>query len=125
MINFGGLTGWTQTGRLGCFTTCPPGGQCKVSACTPYVGFDGTGAPAPLKATSFNFDPWTFSVDGTTFSTGVDQTTELPPGVGLVTAHISLGGRLVSIPALPLAGVAGLGAGLVYLGARALRRKED
>ena len=46
-------------------------------------------------------------------------------GLGAVTAALQMGGRLVAIPALPLAALGGLGAGLVYLGARALGRKRD
>lgn len=124
-INFGNLTGWAQTGRLGCTTFCPPGGVCGVSACTPFGVLAGTGGLAALKATSFNMDPWTFAGGGSSFSTASVETTFLPPGLGLVRANLVLGGRLITIPALPLAGVAGLGAGLVYLGARALRRKQD
>ena len=127
-INFGLLSGWAQTGRLGCTTFCPPGGVCKVSACTPFGVLAGTGPLAALKSSAFNLDPWTFAGGGTSFSTGSVETTFLPatgPGAGSVRASLLLGGRLITIPALPLAGVAGLGAGLVYLGARALRRKED
>jgi hypothetical protein len=124
-INFGNLTGWAQTGRLGCVTFCPPGGVCKTSACTPFGVLAGTGPPAALASSSFNLDPWTFTGGGVEFSTGNVETTFLPPGVGAVRANLAIGGRLISVPALPLAGVAGLGAGLVYLGARALRRKDD
>jgi len=45
-------------------------------------------------------------------------------GLGAVTAAVQIGGRLVAIPALPLAALGGLGAGLVYLGARALGRRS-
>jgi hypothetical protein len=45
-------------------------------------------------------------------------------GAGAVTANVTIGGRLVAIPALPLAALGGLGAGLVYLGMRALGRKR-
>ena len=119
-INWGNLTGWSQTGRLFCQTNCP-GGCGAASGCKPFVGFDGLGPPAPLKATVFNTDPWVFTGDqfhATTFEI-------VSLGLGAVTANLQIGGRLIAIPALPLAALGGLGAGLVYLGARALGRKKD
>jgi len=119
-INWGALTGWSQTGRLFCQTNCP--GSCgSASGCKPFVGFDGLGPPAPLKASAFTTDPWVFT--GDEFTTSSFEIGSL--GLGAVTAQIQVGGRLVAIPALPLAALGGLGAGLVYLGARALGRKRD
>jgi hypothetical protein len=119
-INWGSLTGWSQTGRLFCQTNCP--GSCgSASGCKPFVGFDGLGPPAPLKASAFTTDPWVFT--GDEFTTSSFEIGSL--GLGAVTAQIQVGGRLVAIPALPLAALGGLGAGLVYLGARALGRKRD
>jgi hypothetical protein len=120
-INWGPLTGWSQTGRLFCGTTCP-GGCGGASGCIPFVGFDGLGPPAPLMNTSFNTDPWVFTGDEFTSSTSF-QIVSL--GLDTVQAWTQLGGRQVAIPALPLAALGGLGAGLVYLGARALGRKRD
>lgn len=119
-INWGSLTGWTQTGRLFCKTTCP-GGCGAASGCIPFVGFDGLGPPAPLSSASFNTDPWVFT--GDEFTSAPFQIVSL--SLGAVTAAIQVGGRLVAIPALPLAALGGLGAGLVYLGARALSRKRN
>ena len=42
-INWGTLTGWSQTGRLLCVTNCP-GGCGGASSCKPFVGFEGLGA---------------------------------------------------------------------------------
>jgi hypothetical protein len=124
-IDWGNLTGWTQTGRLVCTTFCPGGCPTGVSSCVPFVGFEGTGPPAPLKSGSFVTDTWTFSGDGTGggFVSPSFETTNLAGGA--VTANINLVGILRPIvPALPLLGVAGLGAALVYLGTRAIRRKS-
>jgi hypothetical protein len=126
-ISWGALTAWTQTGRLNCTTFCPGGCPTGVSSCVPFVGFEGTGPPAPLKGggASFNFDPFTFSGAGASFSAPSVETVNLSGGA--VTANISITGSRVfgSVPAIPLAALGGLGAGLVYLGARALRRKQD
>ena len=119
-VNWGAITGWSQTGRLFCQTNCK-GGCGTASGCKPFVGFDGLGPPAPLKATSFNTDPWVFT--GDKFTAASFEIVSL--GLGAVTAALQMGGRLVAIPALPLAALGGLGAGLVYLGSRALGRKKD
>ena len=121
-ISWGALTGWSQTGRLFCQTNCP-GGCGLASGCKPFVGFDGLGPPAPLKASTFNTDPWNFPAGGNQFTATSFEIVSL--GLGAVTANVTIGGRLVEIPALPLAALGGLGAGLVYLGARALGRKRD
>lgn len=126
-ISWGALTTWTQTGRLVCVTNCPGGCPTGVSSCVPFVGFEGTGPPAPLKGggASFTFDPFTFSGGGASFSTPSVETVNLAGGA--VTANVLFTGTRVfgSVPAIPLVALGGLGAGLVYLGARALRRKED
>ena len=126
-ISWGALTAWTQTGRLNCTTLCPGGCPTGVSSCVPFVGFEGTGPPAPLKngGASFNFDPFTFSGGGAGFSTPSVETVNLTGGA--VTAYVNFTGTRVfgSVPAIPLAALGGLGAGLVYLGSRALRRKQD
>jgi hypothetical protein len=120
-ISWGSLTGWTQTGRLFCKTNCP--GTCgTASSCVPFVGFEGTGPPAPLKSTTFNLDPFTFTTDGASFTVPSVEFVSL--GGGAVTANTKGGGTLSTVPAIPLAGLAGLGAALVYLGSRALRRKS-
>jgi hypothetical protein len=129
-INWGTLTGWTQTGRLLCVTNCPggcdpdgPGPLPAASSCKPFVGFEGLGPPAPLKASAFNLDPWVFTGDTHSFSSAAVELVNL--GGGAVVAWNQAGGRLVQIPALPLAALGGLGAGLVYLGSRALGRKRN
>jgi len=121
-ISWGALTGWSQTGRLLCVTNCP-GGCNGASSCKPFVGFEGLGPPAPLKATSFNSDPWVFTGDTHSFESTSFELVSL--GAGAVTAALEIGGRLVAVPALPLAALGGLGAGLVYLGSRALGRKRN
>jgi len=122
-IDWGALTGWTQTGRLICTTYCPGGCPSGVSSCVPFVGFEGTGPPAPLKSGTFNTDTWTFSGGGAAFSSPSVEQVNLSGGA--VTANTLLAGTFASVvPALPLLGVAGLGAALVYLGTRAIRRKD-
>lgn len=124
-ILWGGLTGWTQTGRLNCTTNLPGGGTPPPSSCVLFVGFEGTGPPAPLKSSTFNTDPWTFTVTtGERFDAPSVEFVEL--GGGAVEANIQIRGGLLPdnpVPALPLIGVAGLGAALLYLGARAIRSR--
>jgi len=167
------LTNWTQTGRLICTTHCP--GVCGASSCIPFVHFDGTGPPAPLKATSFNIDPWEFDAYGNFVAQGRRCINVEPPSrnpsptsdadavvcdddsdcSGLSTGCVADQGdatfpctcvptieivhlpgpnpakpvrsnvatRSNPVPAVPLLGVAGLGAALLYLGARAIRRR--
>jgi hypothetical protein len=119
-INWGTLTGWSQTGTVLCVTHCPPPGCFSASACKGLYSFEGLGPPFHLSATSFNTDPWTFSVDGREFKSDSFEIVSL--GFGLWRSELQLGGRQIQVPALPLAALAGLGAGIVYLGARALRR---
>jgi hypothetical protein len=121
-ISWGSLTGWTQTGRLFCSTKCP-GGCGGASGCIPFVGFDGLGPPAPLKGGGSSFDTGAWVFTGNEFAASSFEIVNLLGGG--VTANILIGGRLVEVPALPLAALGGLGAGLVYLGARALGRKRD
>jgi hypothetical protein len=124
-ISWGSLTGWTQTGRLVCITNCPGGCPTGTSSCVPFVGFEGTGPPAPLNGSTFSFDPFTFSGGGTSYTTPSVEIVNLSGGA--VTANVTLDANRVfgSVPAIPLAALGGLGAGLVYLGSRALRRKKD
>jgi hypothetical protein len=124
-VTWGALTGWSQTGRLVCTTFCPGGCPTGVSSCVPFVGFEGTGPPAPLKSSSFTLDPFTFAGSGASFTSPAVEFVNLTGGA--VTAHLKANGSRVfgSVPAIPLAALGGLGAGLVYLGSRALRRKKD
>lgn len=124
-ISWGSLTGWTQTGRVVCLTNLPgdPGPQepPDPSSCVPLIGFEGTGPPAPLSSTAFDSDPWTFSGDGFSFQASPIEYIDL--GGGSVRANAVWRGDLtLPIPALPLAGLAALGAALLYLGARMVRR---
>ena len=124
-VSWGALTGWSQTGRLVCVTHCPGGCPTGVSSCVPFVGFEGTGPPAPLSSPTYTFDPFVFSGGGASFSAPSVETVNLVGGA--VTANIIFSGTRVfgSVPAIPLVALGGLGAGLVYLGSRALRRKKD
>lgn len=125
-INWGTLGGWSQTGRLNCTTNLGNGGTPPPSSCILFIGFEGTGPPAPLKSTSFVIDPMTFTVTTTErFDTPSVEFVTL--GLGAVTANVQIGGGLLPlrpVPALPLIGVAGLGAALLYLGARAIRGRS-
>jgi len=120
-ISWGALTGWSQTGQLTCISHCP-GGPCPASGCIPFVGFEGTGPPAPLKSTSFNTDPWTFAGDGSGFQAASAEFVNLSGGA--VTGNLQWGSNTLTfpVPALPLVGLGVLGTGLVYLAARAIRR---
>ena len=119
-ISWGALTGWSQTGSLSCTSHCP-GGPCPKSGCIPFVGFEGTGPPAPLSSTAFNSDPWTFTGDMSAFTATSDEMVNLSGGA--VTGNLLWrGSRSFPVPALPLVGLGVLGTGLVYLAARAIRR---
>lgn len=174
-VDWNVLTNWTQTGRLYCNTRCP-GGCGGANSCIPFVHFDGTGPPAPLKSTSFNVDPFTFDAFGNFVAQGTRCINVEPPSrnpsptldsdavvcdtdadcSGLSTGCVSNQGdptfpctcvptielvflpgitsakpvrantavRSNPVPAVPLLGVAGLGAALLYLGARAIRRRS-
>ncbi len=116
-ITWGGLTGFTQTGYLICVTEC---GGCPTSACTTFGVAEGIGPPAPLNGSTFDPGPFTFT--GSTFEGVAFQQVNL--GGGAVLADTLLRGEEGTVPLLPLAAFGGLGAGLVFLGSRALRRKD-
>ena len=95
-----------------------------MSGCTFLFGFEGVGPLPPLKSNTFSADPWVFTGDEfTTRSFEIVTAISFP-----FTASIQIGGRLITvpapIPALPVAALGGLGAGLVYLGARTLGRRS-
>ena len=122
-INWGSLVGWTQSGRLVCTTHCP--GSCGgFSPCIPFVGFEGTGPPWPLKATTFNLDPFTFT--GDSFTAPSVEFVNLSGGA--VTTNANGGGTLAGftdiVPTFGIGGLVALGAALVYLGAHAIRGRE-
>jgi len=125
-ISWGALSGWTQTGQLVCTTFCggTPGCPTGVSSCVPFVGFEGTGPPAPLTASSLTIGAQTYAGDMSSFTTA-DATEFVNLAGGAVTGSLVWDGTLVTIPLLPLAAFGGLGAGMVFLGSRALRRKKD
>ena len=123
-INWGNLVGWTQSGRLVCQSHCP-GGCGLASSCIPFVGFEGTGPPAPLKSSTFNIDPWVFA--GDSFIGPSVEFVNLSGGA--VTANANGGGSLAGfsdiVPTFGIGGLAALGAALVYLGTRAIRGREE
>ena len=123
-INWGALTGWTQTGRLVCTEYCPGGCGICAGPCIPFVGFSGTGPLPPLKASTFNLDPFTFS--GDIFTAPSVEFVNLSGGA--VTANANAGGTLAGfsniVPTFGIGGLAVLGAALVYLGARAINRER-
>ena len=124
-INWGSLTGWTQTGRLVCETHCP-GGCGAASSCVPFVGFEGTGPPGPLNGSVFNTDPWIFT-DHTSFTAPSVEFVNL--GAGAVRGYAQSNGTLAGfadvVPTFGIGGLAALGAALFYLGARAIRGRQD
>jgi hypothetical protein len=123
-ISWGALTGWSQTGRLVCVTNCIGGCPVGVSSCVASMVSEGTGPPAPLVGGTFTFDPFTFSGSGASFSTPSVEIVNLVGGA-VTAGYIIAGSRVFgSVPAIPLAALGGLGAGLVYLGSRALRRRK-
>ena len=122
VITWGSLTGWSQTGHLFCQTNCPGGCPTGISSCVPFVGFEGAGPPAPLKSTTFDLGPQTFTAGD--FTSAPLELVNLSSGA--VTGWLGWGGAAVGpVPLLPLAAFGGLGAGMVFLGSRALRRKND
>lgn len=123
-ISWGTLTGWTQTGTLTCTTFCggTPGCPTGVSSCIPFVGFEGVGPPAPI-ARALDLGSQAFAADMSSFTSNSTEFVNLSGGA--VTGFLTWGGSLVTVPLLPLAAFGGLGAGMVFLGSRALRRKND
>jgi hypothetical protein len=123
-ITWGNLSGFSQTGFLFCQTVCPSGLTCP-SSCNMFGIPEGTGPPAPLNGAVFNPGPWDFTSPppGKAFTgPGFEQ---INLGGGAVLASSALGGFEPTVPVLPLAAFGGLGAGLVFLGTRALRRKDS
>jgi hypothetical protein len=124
-ITWGSLSGWTQTGTLECTTFCAgtPGCPTGTSSCIPFVGFEGLGPPAPLSSGSFDLGTQAFAGDMSSFTSNSREFVNLVGGA--VTGNLVWDGALVTVPLLPLAAFGGLGAGMVFLGSRALRRKND
>ncbi len=123
-IAWGALSGWTQTGTLYCETLCggTPGCPTGVSSCIPFVMFEGLGPPAPIAGT-LDLGTQTFAPDMSSFTSNPTEFVNLAGGA--VTGSLTWSGASSAIPILPLAAFGGLGAGMVFLGARALRRKND
>ena len=78
--------------------------------------------PPLLASDAFDTDPWTFSGDGFSFEATSIKYFDAAPSV---QAHALWRGALgVPIPTMPLVSGIALGATLVYLFARALRRSH-
>jgi hypothetical protein len=119
------ISDWTQTGRFVCITHCPGGCPTGVSMCLPFVGFEGTGPIPPIKSTTFDTDTWSFTGDGSGGGFEAPSFEFVNLAGGLVTMSLLPRGILRPVvPAAPLAGVAALGGVLVYLAARAIRRRR-
>jgi hypothetical protein len=124
-IDWGTLSGWTQTGRVVCITHCPGGCPTGVSICVPFVGFEGTGPNPPIKSTTFDTDPWSFTGNGSGGGFEAPSFEFVNLAGGVVTMNLMPRGILRPVvPAAPLAGVAALGGVLAYLAARAIRRRR-
>jgi len=118
-INWGPLTGFSQTGHLICTTTCP-GGCNGASACQVAFGFESppAGPPPPLTSSSYNLDPWTFSVTTFDFTGPISGTTFwfIPGSIHFAGTAFLHGVRTV-IPAVDTWGVSALAGLLLAAGA--------
>lgn len=124
-ILWSSLTNWTQTGRLFCQTTCP--GGCAQQACVVAFGYEGTGPLPPLKDTTFNLDPWTFS-SGNAFFTAAAGGVEfwLITGSTLFAQTLLVSGTLVDVvvPVLEGWGLLVLGLFLLLLSSAFVARRR-
>lgn len=119
-IDWGTLTGWTTTGFLFCQES--PAALLNV-LCMYGGGVSGvTLTPVPSRASAYDAGVWTFTSDMSAFN-GPKFLYETFVG-GSFNTQWRLRGELVQIPAVPLLGASALGAALVYLGVRAVRRSS-
>jgi hypothetical protein len=72
-IDWGTLSGWTQTGRIVCITHCPGGCPTGISTCIPFVGFEGTGPIPPSRAQR------SIRIPGASLVTARGAASRLPP----------------------------------------------
>lgn len=119
-ITWGPLSGFVSTG--GTYSETTPGPP-SPTGCIGLVPSPGT-APPPAILGSFATDGWVFTPDGTQAETPKFLVSALVGGLVLISHDLELTLAGNQIPALPLAGVAGLGLGLAYLGARAVRSRK-
>lgn len=128
-IVWGTLGGWTQSGVIHCRSLlcldvpCPSAPQ-PTLACLQLVGFaDGIGAFPPLASTEFTPGPWVFDAVGDSFSAAspLELTNE---NSGAFMRQVVFDGTRVSVPLASLGASALLGASVVLLGVRSLRRRR-
>lgn len=110
------LTGWTVTGAT--FCNADPSFICSLAVASQLVSVD----PA-LRSGFYDLGPWEFHGTGFQQSPFVFLTATIPGNV-----QIFLRGVLepnAAVPALPLLGLAALGASLLAMGVAGLRRQRD
>jgi hypothetical protein len=116
-IAWGLVTGWTITGGAWCHSF--PSYICSFS-----VGSDLATVDPPLLSPLYDLGTWTFHGTGFTSVPFVHQIAP-PASASVGNAAYHLKGRLSAglVPAIPLLGVALLGASLLFAGARLSRKR--
>jgi hypothetical protein len=125
-VNWGPITGWSQTGTLFCQTTCPT--TCATFACQDAFGFEGTGPPPPLTSTTYTLDPWDFSITppvASFTSTVAGQTFWLIPGSVKFQGHLFISGVRTVVPALGAWGASALAGALLFAGYWSISRRRS
>ena len=124
-VDWGVLSGWTQTGDMFCRSTPPS--SCGIGG----AGEDASTPVATLTTHTYDIGTWSFDAEGDFEATpyianATFCTICLGGGGGVLDELIQLRGRLVaagpSVPALPIAGLALLAAGLAVSVGRRRRR---
>jgi hypothetical protein len=123
-IAWGLVTGWTVTGGFFCHDRQEP------YVCT-YLSLGGAGGKdlatvdPLLHSTFYDLGTWTFHGTGFTAVPFVHDQDAFPSTIGAGNAQYQLKGRLGTglVPAVPVLGVALLGASLLFAGARRSQRR--
>jgi hypothetical protein len=116
-IAWGLVTGWTITGGAWCHSS--PSYICSYS-----VGKDLATVDPPLLSSFYDLGTWSFHGTGFTSVPWVHQVAP-PTSMSIGNAAYTVKGRLSAglVPALPVLGVALLGASLLFAGARLSRKR--
>jgi hypothetical protein len=116
-IAWGLVTGWTLTGGFFCHSS-------PSFICTYANGKDLATQDKPLNSSFYDLGTWTFHGTGFTSMPYVNQVAG-PLSMSVGNAQYLLKGRLAAglVPAIPVLGVALLGASLLFAGARLSRKR--
>ena len=116
-IRWGLVTGWTTTGGFYCHSV-------PSNICTYAQGADKATADPMFNSTAYDLGTWSFHGTGFTSVPYINQKAS-PASMSVGNAQYALKGRLAGglVPAIPVLGVALLGASLLFAGARLSRKR--